>query len=148
MSRSYTWFPVAEIYEAIKQKLEKYFNEDPDSEVLVQWKGNFENKLITLKEALILDVQRKATELIHLKKNQENLDNKKSSYEKELLDKSRKLALSLNGTELSEEELHEKFNTLWKKWVYDVSSSLPSAVEPTIEVDSESILFYYFIEVS
>ncbi|XP_069409483.1 interferon-induced very large GTPase 1-like [Ovis canadensis] len=136
--------PVAEIYEAIKQKLEKCFNEDPDSEVLVQWKGNFENKLITLKEALILDVQRKAKELIHLKKNQENLDNKKSSYEKELLDKSQKLALSLNGTELSEEELHEKFNTLWKKWVYDVSSSLPPAVEPDIEVDAENILFDYF----
>ncbi|KAI4537600.1 hypothetical protein MG293_012463 [Ovis ammon polii] len=136
--------PVAEIYEAIKQKLEKCFNEDPDSEVLVQWKGNFENKLIILKEALILDVQRKAKELIHFKKNQENLDNKKSSYEKELLDKSQKLALSLNGTELSEEELHEKFNTLWKKWVYDVSSSLPPAVEPEIEVDAESILFDYF----
>ncbi|KAI4537597.1 hypothetical protein MG293_012460 [Ovis ammon polii] len=57
--------PVTEIYEPIKQKLEKHYNEDTDSEVLVQWKGNFENKLITLKEALILDVQRKAKELIH-----------------------------------------------------------------------------------
>ena len=60
--------PVTEIYEAIKQKLEKYFNKDPDSEVLVQWKGNFENKLITLKQALILDGQRKAKELISFKK--------------------------------------------------------------------------------
>ncbi|XDA84332.1 hypothetical protein R6Z07M_014137 [Ovis aries] len=136
--------PVAEIYEAIKQNLEKYFNEDPESEVLVQWKGNFNNKLIILKEELILDCQRKANELIHLKTNQEKLENKKSGYEKELLDKSQKLALSLNGTELSEEELHEKFNPLWEKWVCDVSSSLPPAVEPKIEVDSESILFDYF----
>ena len=83
--------PITEIYEEIKQKFEKYFNEDPDSEVLVQWKGNFENKLITLKEALILDGQRKAKELISFKKNQEKLDNKKSGYEKELLEKSQKL---------------------------------------------------------
>ncbi|KAB0370807.1 interferon-induced very large GTPase 1-like [Muntiacus reevesi] len=139
--------PVTEIYEAIKQKLEKYFNEDPDSEVLVQWKGNFENKLITLKEALILDNQRKAKELISFKKNQEKLDNKKSGYEKELLEKSRNLALLLNGTELSEEELHEKFNPLWEKWVYYVSSNLPPVKEPEIEVDSESILLEYFKKV-
>ncbi|XP_017914969.1 PREDICTED: interferon-induced very large GTPase 1-like [Capra hircus] len=136
--------PVTEIYEAIKQKLGKYFNEDPDSEVLVQWKGNFENKLITLKEALILDVQRKAKELIHFKKSQEKLDNKKSGYEKELLEKSRNLAFLLNDTKLSEEELHEKFNLLWEKWVYDVSSSIPPATEPTIELDCEDILFEHF----
>uniref|UniRef100_A0A4W2I238 VLIG-type G domain-containing protein n=1 Tax=Bos indicus x Bos taurus TaxID=30522 RepID=A0A4W2I238_BOBOX len=136
--------PVTEIYEAIKQELEKYFNEDPDSEVLVQWKGNFENKLITLKEVLILDGQRKAKELISFKKNQEKLDNKKSGYEKELLGKSRNLALSLNGTELSEEELHEKFNSVWEKWVYDVSSSLPPATDPDIKMDSENILLDYF----
>uniref|UniRef100_A0A4W2GBK6 Interferon-induced very large GTPase 1-like n=1 Tax=Bos indicus x Bos taurus TaxID=30522 RepID=A0A4W2GBK6_BOBOX len=143
--RTYTLeAPVTEIYESIKQELEKYFNEDPDSEVLVQWKKNFENKLITLKEALILDGQSKANELISFKKSQEKLDNKKSGYEKELLEKSRKLALLLNGTKLSEEELHEKFNPLWEKWVCDVSSSLPPAVEPKIEVDSQNILWEYF----
>ncbi|XP_043760332.1 interferon-induced very large GTPase 1-like [Cervus elaphus] len=136
--------PVTKIYNAIKQELEKYFNEDPDSEVLVQWKGNFENKLIILKETLILDGQRKAKELISFKKNQEKLDNKKSGYEKELLERSRNLALLLNGTELSEEELHEKFNPLWEKWVYDVSSNLPPATDPDIELDSENILLDYF----
>ncbi|KAM7235763.1 hypothetical protein CapIbe_012949 [Capra ibex] len=135
---------VTEIYEPIKQKLEKYFNEGPESEVLVQWKGNFENKLITLKEALILDVQRKAKELISFKKSQEKLDNKKSGYEKELLGKSQNLALLLNDTELSEEELHEKFSPLWEKWVSDVSSSLPPAAEPEIEADSENTLLEYF----
>ncbi|XP_057605715.1 interferon-induced very large GTPase 1-like [Hippopotamus amphibius kiboko] len=136
--------PVTEKYEAIKQELEKYFNEDPDSDVLVQWKGNFENKLRILKDALILDSQRKAKELIHLKKNQEKLDNKKSGYEKELLEKSRKLALTLKGTKLSEEELREKFNPLWKTWVYDVASNHPPLPEPAIEVDSENTLLEYF----
>lgn len=121
--------PVAEIYEAIKQNLEKYFNEDPESEVLVQWKGNFNNKLIILKEELILDCQRKAKSTYSFKNKSRKLENKKSGYEKELLDKSQKLALSLNGTELSEEELHEKFNPLWEKWVCDVLKS-PPAVEP------------------
>ncbi|XP_015094026.2 interferon-induced very large GTPase 1-like [Vicugna pacos] len=136
--------PVTEKYEAIKQELEKYFNEDPDSEVLVQWKGSFENKLMILKEKLILDSQSKAKEIISFKEQQEELDNKKSAYEKELLEKSQKLALTVKGTELSEEELHEKFNPLWEKWVCDVFSNLPPVTEPNIEVDSENILLDYF----
>ncbi|XP_039074758.1 interferon-induced very large GTPase 1-like, partial [Hyaena hyaena] len=136
--------PVTEKYEAIKQGLEKYFNEDPDSEILIQWKANFETKLTILKEALILESQNKADELISFKKSQEKLDNQKVGYEKELLEKSRMLALTVKGTELSEKELHEKFNQLWEKWVCDVSSTLPPATEPTIDVDSENILLEYF----
>ncbi|XP_039719394.1 interferon-induced very large GTPase 1-like [Pteropus medius] len=136
--------PVTEKYEAIKQELEKYFNEDQDSEILIQWKASFENKLLILKEALILDSQRKVKELISFKKSQETLNNKKSVYEKELLEKSRRLALTIKGKELSETELHEKFNELWEKWVYVVSSALPPATEPNINVDSESILLDYF----
>ncbi|XP_032976071.1 interferon-induced very large GTPase 1-like [Rhinolophus ferrumequinum] len=136
--------PVAEKYEAIKQELEKYFNEDPESEILIQWKANFENKLMILKEALTLDSQRKIEGLINYKKGQERLDNEKSHYEKELLEKSRKLASTVKDKELSDEELHEKFNQLWEKWVYAVSSALPPVTEPDIDVDSEGILLEYF----
>ncbi|KAB0346668.1 hypothetical protein FD754_011525 [Muntiacus muntjak] len=136
--------PVTEKYEAINQELEKYFHEDPDSELLMQWKGNFENKLRILREALIIDSHRKAKELISLKKSQEKLENEKSGYEKKLLQKSQNLALALKGRELSEEELHEKFNQLWEKWVDDISSILPPVTEPDIDVDSENILSDYF----
>ncbi|XP_060223763.1 interferon-induced very large GTPase 1-like [Meriones unguiculatus] len=136
--------PVTEKYIAIKQELEKYFSENPDNEILIQWKSNFENKLIILKEALISDTRRKANELIQFKKNQDRLDKKKSSYENELLERSRKLALTVKDKELDEEELHEKFNQLWKKWVCDVSSDLPPVIEPDIDTDSENILWEHF----
>ncbi|KAK1335981.1 hypothetical protein QTO34_003781 [Cnephaeus nilssonii] len=136
--------PVTEKYEAIQQELEKYFKEDPDSEVIIQWKASFKNKLINLKESLIFESKHKAEEHISYKKNQEILDNKKSSYEKELLEKSRELALTLKGKVLSEDELHVKFNDLWRKWVDSVSSNIPSVTKPNIDVDSEDILLEYF----
>ncbi|KAM5248501.1 interferon-induced very large GTPase 1-like [Ctenodactylus gundi] len=131
-------------YDEIKLEFEKYFDEDSDSEILIQWKANFENKLLNLKEALISDTVQKANELINLKKGQERLDMKKKVYENELLEKSRKLALSVKGIELSEEELEEKFNQLWTIWVYDVSSSIPRATNPNIRVESEDILLEHF----
>ncbi|XP_054581493.1 interferon-induced very large GTPase 1-like [Eptesicus fuscus] len=136
--------PVTEKYKAIKQEIEKYFNEDPESEIMIQWKASFENKLIHLKEALIFESKNKAEGHISYKKNQEILDKKKSGYEKELLEKSRELALTVKDKELSEEELHVKFNQLWSKWVYAVSSTLPPVAEPNVDVDSENILLDYF----
>ncbi|KAM9658579.1 LOW QUALITY PROTEIN: interferon-induced very large GTPase 1-like [Trichechus inunguis] len=135
--------PVTEKYEAIKQDLENFFNEDPDNEILVQWKAMFENKLRLLKETLISDMERKANELICLKKGQEKLG-KKSSYESDILERSRQLALTIKGKELSEEDLHKKFNQLWKKWVCDVSSNFLPATEPNIDVGSENTLLECF----
>nr|XP_004650972.2 interferon-induced very large GTPase 1-like [Jaculus jaculus]XP_045002121.1 interferon-induced very large GTPase 1-like [Jaculus jaculus] len=136
--------PVKEKYETIKEELEKFFKEDQDSEILVQWKANFEHKLLILKDALISDTRRKVNELIILRKGQEKLDNQKAHYENELLQKSQKLALSVKGKELSDEKLCEKFNKLWTSWVYQVSSSVPNVTEPDIEVDSENILLEHF----
>nr|XP_051684014.1 interferon-induced very large GTPase 1-like [Oryctolagus cuniculus] len=136
--------PVIEKYEDIKQEFEKFFCEDPESEILIQWKVNFEHKLTMLKETLISDSQSKANELISLKESQERLNKKMINYERELLEKSRKLALDLKDKELSERELQEKFNELWVKWVYDVPSSNNQVKEPTIDSDFESIPLDHF----
>ncbi|XP_040819873.1 interferon-induced very large GTPase 1-like [Ochotona curzoniae] len=136
--------PVTEKYEAIKQEFEKFLKEDKDSEILIQWKANFEHKLLMLKETLIAECTRKINELISFKKSQEKLDKKKTEYERELLEKSRKLALSIKNKELSVEELQEKFSQLWTKWVCDVSSNIPQVKEPDIELDYERTLLDYF----
>ncbi|XP_032977101.1 interferon-induced very large GTPase 1-like [Rhinolophus ferrumequinum] len=144
LRRSIIEAPVAEKYEAIKQELEKYFNEDPESEILIQWKANFENKLMTLKESLTLDSQRKVEQLINYKKSQERLDSEKSHYEQELLEKSRNLALTVKGKELREEELHDIFKSFWETRINALSSTLPPVTDPNIDVDSEDILLEHF----
>ncbi|XP_021010505.1 interferon-induced very large GTPase 1-like [Mus caroli] len=136
--------PLGKKYETIKQEFDKYFEEDPDCEILVQWKANFEHKLLILKDTLISDTRRKCNEHISLKKSQEILDNQKSQYENQLLERSRKLALNLKGKEISDEDLHEKFSQLWTSWIYDVSSNVPHVTEPNIDLDSENILLEYF----
>ncbi|XP_012641964.3 interferon-induced very large GTPase 1-like [Microcebus murinus] len=135
---------VTEKYKAIEQELEKYFSENPESEILVQWKPNFKRELKSLQDRLISENERKANELISFKNRQERLDKKKTEYENELLEKSRKLALTVKGRELSEEELHEKFYELWARWVCEVSPILPQGTEPDPDRDCENILFRHF----
>ncbi|XP_008827491.1 interferon-induced very large GTPase 1-like [Nannospalax galili] len=136
--------PVNKKYETVNQEFEKYFKEDPDSEILIQWKANFEHKLLIVKDALISETRRKANELINLKKIQERLNSQKTLYETLLLEKSQKLALSVKGKELSNEELHKKFNQLWTNLVHNVSSAAPLITEPNIDLDCENILWEHF----
>ncbi|KAK7797717.1 hypothetical protein U0070_020801 [Myodes glareolus] len=136
--------PVSTKYETIMQEFDRYFEENPDSEILVQWKANFEHKLLMLKDTLISDTRRKGNELIGLKQSQERLDNQKSQYENELLERSRQLALSVKGKEFSDEELREKFDQLWTNWISNVSLTAPPVKEPDIDLDAENILLEYF----
>ncbi|XP_028922201.1 interferon-induced very large GTPase 1-like [Ornithorhynchus anatinus] len=135
--------PVTEKYTAVKQELEKYFSETQDYQILIQWKGNFENKLRILKDTLILETRTKCEELIGLKKSQSVWDQKKAMYENELLKRSRDLALSLKG-KVSEKNLREKFNYVWLVWVSEVVSKTPPSRKPDIKSDLDTILLEHF----
>ncbi|XP_068963943.1 interferon-induced very large GTPase 1-like [Petaurus breviceps papuanus] len=135
---------IAEKYETMRQELQRYFDEDQDNEILIQWKGNFENILRSLKEALVSESIEKSSDLLSSRKSYNKLDQKKSEYEKELLFISRDVALSLMGKELSEEQLKDTFSQLWLNWVCEVSSTSPPAEDPNIDVDLENVFLQHF----
>ncbi|XP_074676486.1 up-regulator of cell proliferation [Strix aluco] len=130
----------------IMKAMEKYFSEDKDSEILIQWKGSMELKLKELKESLLLETRKKCESLIELKKNQCKLDERKSEYENELLKRSRQLALSLKGQCLSERELRDNFISLWAFWITEVSSAAPPLEKVDIDVEIEDVLLDRFKE--
>ncbi|XP_075000839.1 interferon-induced very large GTPase 1-like [Calonectris borealis] len=137
---------VQETSDAITKDMEKYFSEDKDCEILVQWKGSTELKLKELKESLLLETRKKCENLIELKKNQCKLDERKSEYENELLKRSRQLALSLKGQSLSEKELRDNFISLWAIWIAEVSSAAPPPEQVDIDVEIEDVLLDHFKE--
>uniref|UniRef100_A0A8B9FDR1 VLIG-type G domain-containing protein n=1 Tax=Amazona collaria TaxID=241587 RepID=A0A8B9FDR1_9PSIT len=54
----------------IMKDMEKYFTEEKDHEILVQWRVGTELKLKELKESLLRETRKKCENLIELKKNQ------------------------------------------------------------------------------
>ncbi|XP_032040428.1 interferon-induced very large GTPase 1-like [Aythya fuligula] len=137
---------VQERSDAIIKNMETFFSEDRDCEILIQWKCSTELKLKELRESLLLETQRKCEKLIEVKKSQSKLDERKSEYENELLRKSRELALSLKGQKLGESELRNRFNSIWKQWVAEVSSATPPLEQVDIDVDIENVLLDHFRE--
>ncbi|XP_065487909.1 interferon-induced very large GTPase 1-like [Caloenas nicobarica] len=137
---------VQETSDAITKDMEKFFSEDRDCEILVQWKGNTELKLKDLKESLLLETRKKCQNLIELKKSQGKLEERRSEYENELLSRSRQLALHLKGKSLSERELRDNFMSLWAKWIAEVSSATPPPEQVDIDVEIENVLLDRFKE--
>ncbi|XP_068535196.1 interferon-induced very large GTPase 1-like [Anas acuta] len=137
---------VQERSDAITKNMETFFSEDRDHEILIQWKCSTELKLKELRESLLVETRRKCEKLTELKKSQSKLDERKSTYETELLRKSRELALSLKGQKLGESELRNWFNSIWMQWVTEVSSDTPPLEQVDIDVDIEDVLLEQFRE--
>nr|XP_033794754.1 interferon-induced very large GTPase 1-like [Geotrypetes seraphini]XP_033794755.1 interferon-induced very large GTPase 1-like [Geotrypetes seraphini] len=135
---------VQEQYEAIMKDQEKYFTESKDCEILIQWKTNIENRLKELKQELIEKTKRKCQEIIELKKSKMKLDENKSKYEDELFRRSKQLALQLKGKELSEEEMRENFDTMWKNWIIQVINNSAPVEEPQIDKDIVQAILDHF----
>ncbi|XP_068535193.1 interferon-induced very large GTPase 1-like [Anas acuta] len=137
---------VQEKSDAITKNMKTFFSEDRDHEILIQWKCSTELKLKELRESLLVETRRKCEKLLEVKKSQSKLDERKSTYENELLRKSRELALSLKGQKLGESELRNRFNSIWKQWVTEVSSATPPLEKVDIDVDIEDVLLDHFKE--
>ncbi|KAG8522825.1 Interferon-induced very large GTPase 1 [Galemys pyrenaicus] len=136
---------IVEKYEAIKQEFEKCFREDIDREILLQWKGRFEKDLKTLEEDLVVETLRKYEDQIRKKKIQDLLKEQKVIFKNKLLERVRGMAVTLQGTELHEEELRDVFNKVWSENIsIPLPPALPTAKEPDIDTDLENILLEHF----
>ncbi|XP_068039185.1 interferon-induced very large GTPase 1-like [Anomalospiza imberbis] len=137
---------VQETSDAIEKEVEKYFREDKDCEILVQWKSGTELKLKELKETLLHETKKKCENLIELQKEQKKLDARKLEYEDELLRRSRHLAVSLKGKSLSERDLKDNFTLVWNQWIVEVFSAARPPEWVDIDAEIEDVLVEHFKE--
>lgn len=94
---------VVKMHEAIKQELEKYFQEDRDRDIVAQWKGRFDDDSKNLKDELRVQTMKKCKDLISEKQIKNLLKEQKVILEQKLLEEIREMA----GKELHDKELRE-----------------------------------------
>lgn len=132
-------------HEAIKQELERYFREDRDRDILVQWKVRFEDDLKNLKEELIVETMRKCEYLVSGKNIQDLWKEHKLNFEHMLLEKIKGMAVPTIGKELHDKKLRDLFNKIWNEKVSILlPATLPSAEDPDIDIELENILLEHF----
>ncbi|XP_073704674.1 interferon-induced very large GTPase 1-like [Garra rufa] len=109
----------------VEKAMLSYFEEDKDKEILCQWRGRFETRIKELHEDLVKGTKRKLDEATEQKKAREKVDKKRTEYENKLFNRSKELALSLRNTGMDEHMLNGEFDTMWSKWVTEMTEDCP-----------------------
>ncbi|XP_030591318.1 interferon-induced very large GTPase 1-like [Archocentrus centrarchus] len=129
---------ISKKYKEVQKNMTKYFEDD--KEMLVQWKGRFENKIKEFQEELVRGVERKLDEVIQQKKTCKKLDEKKPEFENKLLQKSKELAHQLKDKAKDEDELKTQFNSVWSHWVKDLTADTQPIKDINLDDDQANIL--------
>ncbi|XP_028267168.1 interferon-induced very large GTPase 1-like isoform X6 [Parambassis ranga] len=135
-----------ETHENIKTDMTKYFEENSDKEILVQWRGRFETKIKEFHEELVKEVKRKLDVLIEQKNARKKMDEKKTEFENKLLQKSKELAHQLKDNATDEEELKKQFNSVWRHWVTELTGNTKPIGNINLKEDQMLILQRHGIE--
>ncbi|KAL7863992.1 hypothetical protein AOLI_G00154120 [Acnodon oligacanthus] len=125
---------------AVNNKMEKFFTQDKDSEILSQWKARTEQRIKAVHDSLIEAAARKMNELIKLKKACKKLDEKKTQYENELFNRSKDLASTLKNKAMNETSLWTEFDLMWGKWLSDLRAEMPHIKDINVEQEVMNIL--------
>ncbi|XP_043956226.1 interferon-induced very large GTPase 1-like [Gambusia affinis] len=137
---SYLNKEMAKTYEEVTKSMTAYFEDDKDKEMLVQWRGRFENKIKEFHEELVRGVKRKLDEVIQQNNARKMLDNKKTEFENNLLQKSKELAHESKAMGEKEEDLKKQFNTVWSHWVKELTSDTKPIENISLEEDQQLVL--------
>ncbi|XP_039679678.1 interferon-induced very large GTPase 1-like [Perca fluviatilis] len=127
-------------YEEIKKAMTKYFDDDRDKEMLVQWRGQFENKIKEFHNEQVRGVKRKLDEVLQQKNACKKLDDKKTEFENKLLQKSKELAHQLKDKAKDEEELKKHFNSVWSGLVRELTANIKPIEDINYEEDQSKII--------
>uniref|UniRef100_A0A3B3ZM61 VLIG-type G domain-containing protein n=1 Tax=Periophthalmus magnuspinnatus TaxID=409849 RepID=A0A3B3ZM61_9GOBI len=136
VSQNRLYDEVSKKYNEIKKSMTEYFENDKDKEILIQWRGQHELKMKTFHDELVEGLQRKLNNVIEQKKASKEFEERKTMFEKDLLQKSKELAHELRDKTQDDEELQHQFNYVWKGWV----SELTQGIKPAEELDMEEDL--------
>nr|XP_040047476.1 interferon-induced very large GTPase 1-like isoform X6 [Gasterosteus aculeatus aculeatus] len=127
-------------YEEIQKEMTKYFDDDGDKDMLVQWRGRFEGKIKEFRDELVKGVKRKLDKIIQQKKACKKLDDKKAEFENNLLQKSKELAHKLKDKAKNEQELEKQFNSVWSDLVTQLTADTKPIEDINYDEDQSTVL--------
>ncbi|XP_047426867.1 interferon-induced very large GTPase 1-like [Mugil cephalus] len=136
---TYLFNEMSKTYEKIKKDMMLYFEDNRDKDMLVQWRGRFENKIKEFHEEQVTEVKRKLDDVIQQKKACKKLDDMKPEFENKLLQKSKELAQQLKDKAKDEEELQKQFTSVWTNCVSELTEDIKPIKDINLEEDKISI---------
>ncbi|XP_062844058.1 interferon-induced very large GTPase 1-like [Trichomycterus rosablanca] len=126
--------------EEVDRAVGRFFSNDGDKEILIQWRERFQRKIKDLYSELVERTKEKLDHVCRQKVARERLDVEKKNYENKLFNLSKELACGLKNNDTDEDALKSGFDDVWSKWVTELNQDAPSVVEIDVMGDVTKIL--------
>ncbi|KAK7175442.1 hypothetical protein R3I93_002374 [Phoxinus phoxinus] len=111
--------------EEVKKSMSRFFEEDKDKDILIQWKTSFHIKIKDLQENIIRETKRKLNEVLQQRDLKKKIDAQRTLHENTLFEKSKELALQFKDKANDEQTLKKEFDLFWKQYVNRIISHTP-----------------------
>ena len=129
---------IREEAEELRSKMEiemkAFFETSEDKTTLEQWKENVMNKISQFKENQQIAITRNCEATFSYLQDRQDVEEKKQTYEKELLQKAKKFIISAHNTD-DAEKCKTAFEQEWQQWIIDV----PQCQESKFNLNGEML---------
>ena len=135
---------VREIYRSLKEDLETLFKESPEGEIMAKWKTKTEIRLSSLHDQLQTHAENHCKQISTSRRALAKADEMKASHRKRILKHVKELAAQLEQGTLNDEELEQRFNEQWIKWIAELRAIPVHLVDICVSFDVEKSLTEVF----
>ena len=125
---------LAKVHQSLKGDMEKFFQESIHSEILAQWQGRTERRLDDLHAELEKQAEDHCRTVIRSREGHISVDRMRNSHREKLLKHVKELVSKLEGKQLSEAELKNKFEKKWTEWMQEFAARLPIVHQQDIDI--------------
>ncbi|XP_049331726.1 interferon-induced very large GTPase 1-like [Astyanax mexicanus] len=135
---------MSETLQKVRTSFKEYFEEDSEKETLIQWKIRFEKQIQHVHDDLVDEAKRKLDENIKQKNIRKNLDKQLKNHENTLFEKSKEFALKLKVDRSKNRDPIVEFDSVWGKWVSELTTDVPKIKDVNILDDVCNILGEFY----
>ena len=121
-----------ELRRKMENQMKEFFETSEDKATLEQWKENITRKIERLKDNVMMTITDNCLATFKYLQNRQDVEEKKQSYQQELLQKAKEFIISAHNTD-DPEKYKEAFDQEWKHWIADV----PRCEESKIDINNE-----------
>nr|XP_021330511.1 interferon-induced very large GTPase 1-like [Danio rerio] len=126
--------------EKVEKSMTKYFEINPDEDLLIQWKTSFEIKIKELQENIVRETKRKLNDTLQQQNVKKKIDAQRTHHENTLYEKSKELALKLKEKANDDKTLSSEFDLFWEHSLNRVITATPPLKDIDIMNDVREIL--------
>ena len=132
-------------YVHLKKEIEQFFEKRTEKEILVIWRGETERQFERLYKTLTEHAKKHCEQVLKHKIAQKEIREIKRNYNNVLTEEVKELVANLGQQPLSEEELMQKFQEQWEKWIVKLDKmNFTVKQERDIKYDVHEVLKEHF----